>query len=50
MLENLTVRWQRTGIWAEICQRKVVICEPRNSTEFEEGMRHFYEVRRKSIS
>jgi hypothetical protein len=44
MLQNVTERWQRTGTWAEICQKKVIICEPKNSAEFEASMRHFYEV------
>ena len=45
MLQNVTERWQRTGAWSKIIEKKVIICEPKNSAEFESSMRHFYEVK-----
>ena len=47
MLQNLTQRWQHTNIWEQIIKKKTIIMEQKNSTEFEESMRHFYEVRKK---
>lgn len=44
MLNKLCERWQTTGLWDEILQRKVVVTEPRFSDEFEASIRHFYEV------
>ena len=45
MLQNVTERWKRTTAWEEIVRKKVIICEPKNSAEFESSMRHFYEVK-----
>ena len=44
LLNKLCERWQNTGLWNELCNKKVVISEPRFADEFESSMRHFYEV------
>ena len=44
LLNKLIERWQSTGLWNELNQRKVVITEPRYSDEFEASIRHFNEV------
>ena len=44
LLNKLVERWQSTGLWNQLNQRKVVISEPRFSDEFEASIRHFNEV------
>ena len=44
LLNKLVERWQSTGLWNQLNQRKVVISEPRYSDEFEASIRHFNEV------
>ena len=44
MLNKLCERWQATNLWNEICKKKVIICEPKFSDEFEEAISHFYNV------
>ena len=44
MLTKLSERWQSTGLWDQLEQRKIVVMEPRFSDEFESAMRHFYDV------
>ena len=40
----LTERWQNTGLWGELCKKKVVVVEPKFSRDFEESIRHFYDA------
>ena len=44
MLNRLCERWEQTGVWARLTQRKVVVKEPRFSDEFEASIRHFGDV------
>ena len=44
LLNKLCERWQQTGLWDEIGNKKVIIAEPRFSDEFESSIRHFNEV------
>ena len=44
LLNTLCERWQNTGIWNEIGQKKIIITEPRFSDEFDSAIRHYNEV------
>ncbi|XP_064119923.1 Fanconi anemia group J protein-like isoform X2 [Macrobrachium nipponense] len=44
MLNKLYERWQSTGLWDEISNRKIAITEPRKSEEFESSLRLFYDT------
>ena len=45
MLEKLCERWENTGLWEELSQKKKIFSEPhgRNKSNFEEVMQSFYE-------
>jgi len=44
MLDTLTNRWQMTGTWANIMQRKTIVSEPRFSDQLDGVMKEFYEA------
>merc|ERR550519_2635567 len=44
LLNDLTARWQATGLWAELLGRKAVVTEPRFGDQLDSVMREFYSV------
>nr|CAG4638258.1 EOG090X01B4 [Cyclestheria hislopi] len=50
LLEKLTTRWQNTGLWEQFLDVKTIVCESRESGEFEETLKSFYQAIRSSES
>ena len=44
LLNDLTARWEATGLWAELVGRKAVVSEPRFGDQLDNVMREFYSV------
>ncbi|KAJ7387230.1 Fanconi anemia group J protein [Desmophyllum pertusum] len=50
MLDKLSKRWQSTGLWSKLLDRKVLVSEPRSGdkSEFDDIMHQFYHAVRTS--
>lgn len=48
LLEKLATRWQSTGLWEHMAKTKTIVCESRESYEFEETLKAFYDAIRSS--
>ena len=44
LLNDLTARWEATGLWAQLVGRKAVVTEPRFGDQLDNVMREFYSV------
>uniref|UniRef100_A0A0P6DQW9 DNA 5'-3' helicase n=1 Tax=Daphnia magna TaxID=35525 RepID=A0A0P6DQW9_9CRUS len=42
LLEKLVARWQDTGLWQHLSTLKTIVCESRDSRDFEETLKSFY--------
>ncbi|XP_057365993.1 Fanconi anemia group J protein-like [Daphnia carinata] len=42
LLEKLVDRWQATGLWQQLSTSKTIVCESRDSRDFEETLKSFY--------
>ncbi|KAM7443565.1 Fanconi anemia group J protein [Porites harrisoni] len=50
MLDKLSKRWQSTGLWSKLMDRKIIVSEPRggDKSEFDDIMHQFYHAVRTS--
>ncbi|XP_031560838.1 Fanconi anemia group J protein homolog [Actinia tenebrosa] len=50
MMDKVSRRWQSTGLWSKLLQKKLVLSEPRggDKTDFDDVMHEFYQAIRRS--
>jgi Fanconi anemia group J protein len=49
LLEKLVTRWQDTGLWQHLSNYKTIVCESRDSRDFEETLKSFYSAIEDSV-
>ncbi|XP_046462198.1 Fanconi anemia group J protein homolog [Daphnia pulex] len=50
LLEKLVTRWQDTGLWQHLSNYKTIVCESRDSRDFEETLKSFYSAIEDSVN